>query len=459
MSDSSLGFDLGTLTLDLPQKAVEALALPFMVWDPRAELFRAHGYYYRELIRYFYKSQKPYQDQAAQYNRLEIKLQSPHAPRDYQKDAQTAWNRSKRGVCALPTGSGKSFLAQMIIADLGRSALVLAPTIDLVLQWQANLAESFGVPVGMLGGGSHEILDITVSTYDSARLYAEQLGPRFCLLIFDECHHLPAPGMAEMAKSFIAPYRLGLTATPPIDPEKQALLTDLTGPLVYQQQISQLSGLHLAPYRVETIEVELNPDERELYEHYRGVYLQFREGFSLLFRGNQPWSRFVLHAFKSKEGREALNAFRVQKDLAIGALAKFEALEELLLKHRGSRILIFTNDNKTAYRISSLFILPLITHETKAKERREVLANFRGGRWPVLVNSRVLNEGVDVPEAEVAIIVSGTATVREHVQRLGRILRKSAGKEAVLYELVTSDTTEIYASRKRRDHQAYAPFG
>lgn len=451
-------FFKGSLSVEMPRDAPAAKALPCLVWDSRAGLFRAHAQDYRELIRWFHNSAQAYVDHASDYNRLALELQSPHQPRPYQLEAKACWDRPKRGVCVLPTGSGKSYLAQLIMSGTQRSTLILAPTIDLVLQWQKNLAEAFGIEVGMLGGGSFDVRDVTVSTYDSARIHAEHLGNRFCLLVFDECHHLPAPGMAEMARSFIAPFRLGLTATPVTEPERISLSNELTGPVVYQQQIDQLSGNHLAPYRVETLAVELNDEEREAYDHYRSIYLEFREGFNLLFRGNTPWSRFVMHAYQSPEGREALKAFRIQKDISVGAKAKFEELARLLINHKGSRILIFTNDNKTAYRICGLFLLPLITHETKAKERKEMLAKFRSGQWPVLVNSRVLNEGVDVPEAEVAVVVSGTATVREHVQRLGRILRKAEGKQAVLYELITTGTTEVYASRKRRDHRAYAPF-
>lgn len=451
-------FDRGSLTVKLAKSDPMVTELPFLVWDPRIKLFRCHGQDYRNLVRYFHRTQQPYQDQASNYNQVQYNLSDQLKPRDYQAQAKEHWLKAKRGVCVLPTGSGKSFLAQLVIQAVGRSTLVLAPTIDLILQWHKGLTEAFGVEVGLLGGGSHEIRDLTVSTYDSARLMAERLGNRFCLVVFDECHHLPAPGMADMARSFIAPYRLGLTATPVLEPERMLLSNEITGPVVYQQQIGQLSGSHLAPYVVETIAVELDEDEREAYDYYRSIYLDFKEGFSLLFRGSHDWSKFVMHAYKSPEGREALIAFRAQKEIAVAARAKFDELALLLIKHQGSRILIFTNDNKTAYRISGLFLLPLITHETKAKERGETLARFRDGRWPILVNSRVLNEGVDVPEAQIAIVVSGTSTVREHVQRLGRILRKQKDKQAILYELITSGTTEVYTSKKRRDNQAYARF-
>ncbi len=118
-------------------------------------------------------------------------------------------------------------------------------------------------------------------------------------------------------------------------------------------------------------------------------------------------------------------------------------------------MLIFTADNATAYRIGTAFCLPVITHHTKTAERIAFLDAFREGRYPVLVTSKVLNEGVDVPAANIGIIVSGSGSVREHVQRLGRILRPSPGKTALLYELVSLGTGETYVSERRRNHPAY----
>jgi len=116
---------------------------------------------------------------------------------------------------------------------------------------------------------------------------------------------------------------------------------------------------------------------------------------------------------------------------------------------------VFTHDNETAYRVSRTFLVPCISHQTDIKERRAILDAFESGVLPVIVTSRVLNEGVDMPAAEVAIVLSGTGTVREHVQRLGRILRPAADKQAVLYEIVAADTAEVRTSSRRRKHDAY----
>jgi len=447
-------YELGTLLVYCNNDAELFQNFDWLRWDKRSQCYRCHAYRYNELIRFLYPKHE-YTDSAKNYNKLELLLNTSMKPFEFQIEAMNAWKPAKRGIAVLPTGTGKSFLAALIMERIKRSTLILAPTIDLILQWQRNLEEWFDRPIGLLGGGSFDIQDITVSTYDSARIQAENLGNRFCLMIFDECHHLPSPAYSEMAQAYIAPYRLGLTATPNTELERHNTLNDLIGPIVYSQQIKQLSGDFLSPYHVETIEVDLTGEERASYEYHREVYLSYRDKVPQLFGRKNSWERFVMYCYRTPEGRNAMKSFGIQKQISLSAEGKMKALADILIQHKKSRILIFTNDNKTAYYISSLFLLPLITHETKAKERKKILENFRTGRWPFLVNSRVLNEGVDVPEANIAVIISGTATVREHVQRLGRILRKQTGKTAILYEIVTADTGEVYTSRRRRGHSAY----
>ena len=137
---------------------------------------------------------------------------------------------------------------------------------------------------------------------------------------------------------------------------------------------------------------------------------------------------------------------------------KEEAIWNLLQQHRGDLILIFTQDNDMAYRLGRRFLLPVLTHQTKVKERKAFLDAFRAGDYRILVTSKVLNEGVDVPEANVAIVVSGSGSIREHVQRLGRVLRARPGKRATLYELIARDTGEYYINERRRQHRAYERF-
>jgi superfamily II DNA or RNA helicase len=150
-----------------------------------------------------------------------------------------------------------------------------------------------------------------------------------------------------------------------------------------------------------------------------------------------------------------MQAYRRQKELAVAAPAKLDLLANLLAEHACDRMLVFTLDNATAYEVSRRFLVPAITHQTKVTERSEILDRLRTGQYNAVVTSRVLNEGVDVPAANVAVVLGGSGSVREHVQRLGRILRPAEGKRALLYEVLSAGTSETSISERRRDHEAY----
>jgi len=407
-------------------------------------------------VRALVASKTAYEDDARRYPDLPQKARVHREPRPYQSEALAAWRTNRgRGVVVLPTGAGKSHVALLAIDDKRRSALVVAPTLDLVRQWFDLLATTFGGEVGIVGGGEHQVQPLTVTTYDSAFLHMENLGARFGLVVFDECHHLPSAGYALAARACLAPYRMGLTATPERADGREAELAQLIGPIVYRKDIVELSGDYLAEYQTEQVSIELSPDERSEYDRERAVYRDFVESRGIRMSRPSGWSEFIMLASQSTEGRRAMAAYRRQRELAFAPSAKLEYLEHLLFCHRQDRAIVFTQDNATAYAVARRFLVPVITHQTKVRERSGILAGLGEGTYRAVVTSKVLNEGVDVPDANVAVILSGSGSVREHVQRLGRILRKRENKRAVLYELVTEATTETQTSARRRDHSAY----
>ncbi len=430
--------------------------LPQGVWDPRAGCHRCPAADYAAIILALIEGELPYQDEARGYTVLQRGMRARREPRPYQAEALHAWRQSQgRGVVVLPTGAGKSYLGLMAIEAQRRSTLVVAPTLDLVRQWYDLLRVSFGEPVGVIGGGEYDVQDLTITTYDSAYLHMEHLGSRFGLVIFDECHHLPGEAYSWAAQCSLAPFRLGLTATPERTDGRETLLDRLIGPLAFRRDIIDLSGRYLADYETVRITLELSPEERCEYDEARSTYLEFIRRHGIRMGSPTGWSDFIIRASQSAEGIKALAAHRRQRQLAFAASAKFQCVEHLLWQHRDQQAILFTEDNATTHEISRRFLVPAITHQTKVTERSDLLAGLKRGTYHALVTSRVLNEGVDVPEASVAIIVSGSGSVREHVQRLGRILRKKEGKRAVLYELVTADTSETFTSDQRRDHSAY----
>lgn len=448
-----LHWDAGTLVLE----GVGPDEVPDdFVWDERVGRARAPAHAYYAFVMDLHRRGVPLDDRARAYAPLNRPHHGGRAPRDYQREAVDAWMAmGRRGTIVLPTGAGKSFTAELCIARADRTAIVIAPTLDLVGQWYDGLLRAFGEPIGILGGGHHQIEAITVATYDSALIHVERWGNRFGLLIFDEVHHLPSTAYARIAEGSLAPFRLGLTATLERPDGLHDRVDWLVGPVVYRRQITELAGEFLAPYRTEVLKVELSPDERIAYEDAEATWRGFAQEHRIKLSAPDGWARFLQLCARSTEGREALLAWRTTRELTQGAPSKLRLLAELLRRHPGGRALVFTNDNDTAYKISRLLLVPALTHQTELKERRATLKAFADGTQPVLVTSKVLNEGVDVPAAEIAIVLSGSATVREHVQRLGRILRPAEGKQAVLYELVVEDTRDERASQRRREHDAY----
>jgi superfamily II DNA or RNA helicase len=449
-----LCFRFGTLEL---RHVPDGAPLPESVrWDARSSCHRAPAIAYADVVLALTRASVPFTDAARAYQELPFGLRVRREPRPFQTEALEAWRKAQgRGVVVLPTGAGKSHVAVLAIEDRKRSALVVAPTLDLVRQWYDLLRTSFGVPVGVVGGGSHDVQALTVTTYDSAYLHMEHLGARFGLLVFDECHHLPGAAYAMAARLAIAPFRLGLTATPERSDGREDVLAELIGPIVYRKEIVDLAGDFLAEYDTERIEVDLAPEERAEHDRERAIYRGFVEASGIRMASPRGWAEFIMLSARSAEGRRAMAAYRRQRELALCAPAKLDFVEHLLARHQAERTLLFTQDNATCYAVSRRFLIPAITHQTKVKERSELLERFADGRYGALVTSKVLNEGVDIPAASVAIVISGSGSVREHVQRLGRILRKKDGKRALLYELVTAETSETFTSERRREHVAY----
>jgi superfamily II DNA or RNA helicase len=253
------------------------------------------------------------------------------------------------------------------------------------------------------------------------------------------------------ARMCLAPFRLGLTATPERADGLGA--DDTIGRIVYRKDITELSGQYLAAYETVPLEVPLSPAEREAYDRDRATYIGFLRAHGI--RMPEGWGQFLILSSQSDAGRRAFAAYRSQRALALAAPGKIAVLGRLLHQHRQGRTIVFTENNDTVYEISRRFLLPAITHQTKVKERSRILAAFNAGELTAVVTSKVLNEGVNVPEANVAIVLSGSGSVMQHVQRLGRILRKAENKTAILYELVAAGTGEERLSERRRDHVAY----
>jgi superfamily II DNA or RNA helicase len=375
-------------------------------------------------------------------------------PRPYQREAVAAWlEAGGRGIVVLPTGAGKTIVAFDAIARLGVRTLVVAPTIELLRQWRSELTARLGLEpdmVGCVGGGERTVGPITVITYDSAAMPRRRLDG-FGLIVFDEAHHLPANSYRAIVAKARAPWRLGLSATLERADERHLDLATLIGPVVYEREAERLAAeKHIAAFTERRLFVDLTPDEEMRYEGLMAewkYYLATRR--SQLGGGPGMFAQLIRRSGYDPEARRALRAHHEARLLAMNATAKTGAIEQLLRRHAGEKVIIFSEYVEMVDRISRALLLPSITYRTPPAERKAILAGFRSGELTKLVTGRVLNEGVDVPDASVAIVASGSASMREYVQRLGRVLRPKP-EAATLYELISRRTNERATARRRR---------
>ena len=422
-----------------------------LVYDARRGAFRTLAHAYRAVAERLEREAYDVDIAFDAAPALPFTAQASQSPRAYQRAAFDAWERAgRRGVVVLPTGAGKTLVAFLAIAAIGQHSLVVVPTLDLLEQWRRALIDQLGAPpehVRTYGGGKQEIGPLTVMTYDSAALHPRELNT-FGLLVFDEVHHLPATSYRRAAEGAIAPYRLGLSATPDRTDGREVDLARLVGPTVFERSPHQLRAF-LAAYREERIHVSLSPDELGRYEQARGTYKDFVRRRRLRITSPEEFQRWVIWpSANDPEARTAMLAHREARALSFNAAGKLATLRDLLTRHARDRVIVFAEFNRVVDQVSRTLLIPSITHRTPAAERQAVLDRFRSGRYTKLVTGRVLNEGVDVPDANVAIVLSGTATKREYIQRLGRVLRPKEG-QATLYELVSEETDELHVTARR----------
>jgi superfamily II DNA or RNA helicase len=449
MQPTYLSFDKGSIVVRSDVK------VPYAVWDDRVRAFRVQALYYREIMDYLKRSDlSVIKDNVQDLPPCPNLICENIVLRGYQKRALEAWDKAgRRGVVVLPTGAGKTVVALKAIELVNQPTIVVVPTLDLMEQWKKRIEEDLKIEVGVYGGGDNILKAVTVSTYDSAYIRASEIGNKFSLIVLDEVHHLPSEGYRQIAEMFTAPYRMGLTATYEREDMLHSEIPRLIGGVVFRLKAEDLAGRYLSNYILQKIAVDLTEKEKIEYDKHYKVFTDYLSTNHIWLKGAVDFHRFIMRTAKDAEARQALLARNKAIDIAFNSEAKVKTLEEILSNSTpDDRILIFTQHNRLVYKISKRFLLPFITHTTDKQERQEVLSRFKEGRFRAIVTSKVLDEGIDVPEASVGVIVSGTGSSREFIQRLGRLLRKREGKEkqARLIELISKATSETRTSQRRR---------
>mgnify|MGYP006286347839 FL=1 len=457
MPTPSLHFDKGTLLVRglQPEEAPRIDDWPCR-WDDRVGAWRTEAIRYvrlaRRLRRLFPDS---FVDEVPLPEGVVFDNAQTHELRPEQREAVDAWQSAGfRGQIVMPTGTGKTVVALAAIELAKTATLVVAPVRDLMYQWHRRILSDLGVDAGIVGDGQYTLRPVCVTTYDSAYIHMAELGDRFGLIVFDEEHHLPGPCRREAALLSAAPMRLGLTATPWRSDGRHADLDELIGPVVYEFAFDTARRTRLAEFDVVRIPVHLTDEEQADYDRCGKIVQSYMieknrqsPGFS--------WQDVGKAMGDDPAARHAMNAFHRKKAIEDRAAEKLRVLEDIFRLHPDKKTIVFAGSNRMAMAISRRFLLPTILSHTPKRERLAVLDGFASGEFPAIVANQVLDEGVDVPAAKVAVVVGGQATPKQAQQRLGRILRRSGDERAVLYEVVSETTGEANRSRKRRKSDAY----
>ncbi len=369
---------------------------------------------------------------------LEVDLRTPtlegadFALRDYQNQAVDAFwaggtTRGGSGVVVLPCGAGKTVVGIGTMARLGTHTLILTTNTTALRQWRDEILDKTDLTaddVGEYSGHTKEIKPVTITTYQILTYRKSRDSPfvhfkifddaQWGLIVYDEVHLLPAPVFRAVA-NLQSMRRLGLTATLVREDGKEEEVFSLIGPKKYDVPWRVLEGRGFIA-NASCTEIRVPFDDDDLRLEY------------------------------------ALAEPRTKYRLAATNPRKLDTLKRLLQVHKDDRILIIGQYLDQLDHVSNLLKAEIITGKTPQKVREVLYEKFRTGEVQVLVVSKVANFAVDLPDANVAIQISGTFGSRqEEAQRLGRILRPKKGvNNAHFYTVVTRDSSEQDFSAKRQ---------
>jgi DNA excision repair protein ERCC-3 len=344
--------------------------------------------------------------------------------RDYQTQAVDKFWAGGSGVVVLPCGAGKTIVGAAAMSVAKTNTLILVTNTVSARQWKAELLKRTSLTadeIGEYSGSLKEVKPVTIATYQIlttkrkseyahlALLNANDWG----LIVYDEVHLLPAP-IFKMTADLQARRRLGLTATLVREDGKEGDVFSLIGPKRFDAPWKEIEAQgYIAPAACFEVRIDLPEDERLNY------------------------------AISSQDER-----YRI----AATSMVKVPVIKQLLARHKGEPTLIIGQYLDQIHAVSGALQVPEITGETPIEERERLFELFRSGQVNTLVVSKVANFSIDLPEASVAIQISGSYGSRqEEAQRLGRLLRpKADGRSANFYTLIARDTIDQDFAQNRQ---------
>ncbi|HRN68069.1 MAG TPA: DEAD/DEAH box helicase [Promineifilum sp.] len=361
--------------------------------------------------------------------------------RTWQKEAFSIWERQMRGVVAAVTGAGKTSFALLCIEKFFRTipngvVLVVVPTQALLDQWYLSLVDDAGVQssdIGVVASGRKDWRGrkYVISVINSARALAHKISEQApTMLVVDECHRAGSEKNAQIfTGSFSA--TLGLSATPErqYDDGFKRLIQPNLGDIIYRYgyERAYADGV-IAPFKLTNIRFSLTQQEQEEYD-------MLSRRIAVLLQNTNEDSGERIKLMLLKRSRISWNS-----PLRVPLAAR------IALEHQRDRVIVFHESVKQAdeiYRILRARNLRTTIYHTgmSPEHRRENLRLYRNGYYTSLICCRALDEGLNVPLTSVGIIASGTSSMRQRIQRLGRVLRQIPGKEsAIIYTLYATDS-------------------
>ena len=367
-------------------------------------------------------------------------------PRGWQVEALAKWEHANhRGIVSVVTGGGKTVFALSCIDRIKPIAtLIVVPTAALLEQWWEEAANYFDLSLDELnivtGSLRFRVGTINIAVLNTAAKLVDRMQEHKCFLIVDECHKAASEHFraALQVNSFAS---LGLSATPerPYDEGLKDVLIPTLGPVIYSYDYAAaLRDGVIVPFQLKNIVFELEEDRQAEYDKLSKAIAR-----SISQNGSEAEETIALYLKRARVLNLSLNRIRI-------------ALR-LVAANRAKRTLVFHEDIEACDLIQTVLkengVRCGVYHsKMKLRDRAAMLGQYRRGEIDVLVTCRALDEGFNVPETELGIIAASTATRRQRIQRLGRVVRPAKGKEgAVIYTLVASGP-EIQRLKEEEDN-------
>jgi len=370
----------------------------------------------------------------------------------WQEDALKAWeDNNYQGIVECATGSGKTRFAIDCIKKLQTNTLIIVPQRHLLHQWKKEILENTNIKEEEIsfyyGDKKHkEIKPVTIAVINSARNI--DFKNYFGLVICDECHHYASSINFTFLKMNNFVFNLGLTATLKREDDLEELLVEKLGKVIYR--LSPKEGIKqkiLSEFEIYNIPVMLNEEEHIKLENCNRVLIQH-------FREYQYDFNNLMYALKKGDvvAAKVIKAINGRKFVLTKAINKVKETIRLIFQHRKQNIIVFCEMQETAKKLyASLKMVPemKVGIYISGMKNKGVVEKFRNGEINILISGRALDEGMDVKNADIGIIIGGSKTKRQIIQRLGRILRNEEGKKAILYQLYVNNTKDEDWCRRR----------